>query len=73
LGYNTGIRQSAQKYINSRKDKLLNDLGMVYALGFPIRRYSDIERTYTVPLAQKNLAIQKPVAKSESFKPEPVL
>jgi hypothetical protein len=71
--YNTGIKQSAQQYINSRKNKLLGDLGMVNALGFPIRKYSDTERTYTVPVVQKKLAIQKPVAKSESFKPEPIL
>lgn len=71
--FNDWLESSVRQIVTQRKRKLLNDQGLVRALGIPIRSRSDLPRTYTVPTIQRKLKIARPEATTKSFKLEPTL
>jgi hypothetical protein len=59
--------------IAKRKKKLMDDLGLVAALGIPIMQRRDLPSTYTIPSIRKKPKIEMPKVSKEPFKPEPTL
>lgn len=71
--FNNELEQLIQTHIDQRKRKLLAGAGMLESLGLPIKRRDDAPTTYTIPVSRRKLHIEKPVATSTPFKPEPAL
>ena len=71
--YNANLKPQIQQWLNCRKEKFLKDMGLVEALGFPIKSRSGASQTYAAPVTRRRLPIQRPTATSGPFKPEPVL
>lgn len=71
--FNEKLREKILQKINSRRDKLLKDQGMVAALGYPIKQAEDVPKTYSVPDVKRKVTIPKPQATSKMFEPEPAL
>ena len=72
-GVNSGIRGTAKDRITARREKLLRDRGIVESLGFPLRRRSDVPRTYASPEVRRRITPRFPSPSSEPYKPDPTL
>jgi hypothetical protein len=59
--------------VAARKKKLLADMGLVSALGIPIRPREGEKMTYATPEIRRKPAIQRPEVRVGRFTPEPVL
>ena len=70
--FNKRIIGLVRQRVSQRRDKLLRDLGMTSALGFPIKRRKDVVQTYSVPMHRQVIPI-KPPATTKPYVPEPVL
>ena len=71
--HNETIRSKIQKYIDERRDSLLESQSMVAALGYPIRLRPDAPKTYVVPTIRKKTPIARAVAADKPIRPEPAL
>lgn len=71
--FNNWLESSVRQIVAQRKKKLLDDQGLVSALGIPIKSRNDLPRTYTVPTIRRKLKIARPEATTKPFKPEPTL
>jgi hypothetical protein len=71
--FNASIRDRARKHIQTRREKLLKDQGLVSALGFPLRKRDDAPSTYVVPIVHRKISPVMPQASTEPFNPEPTL
>ena len=71
--FNSSLRGNARAKITGRREKILKDHDMANALGFPLKRREDAPTTYSVPVAKKEVPLQRPTASSAPFKPEPAL
>lgn len=71
--FNQELRPKLVRRIEMRRQKLLNDQGMVAALGFPLRQRADAPRTYAVPDVRRKPEIKRPAGALTPFKPEPTL
>jgi hypothetical protein len=70
--FHAGLPQRARQLIESRREKLLKDQGMIANLGFPLRRREDAPTTYVAPNVRRKPAIVRPPS-AAAFKPEPAL
>jgi hypothetical protein len=71
--WNCDLEPFIRKQLQSRKDLLLKDKGLVASLGIPIRQRSNAPLTYTAPVSRKKISIKKPAAIKSPYKPEPEL
>lgn len=71
--FNNWLESSVRQIVAQRKKKLLDDQGLVSALGIPIKSRNDLPRTYTVPTIRRKLKIARPEATTKPFKPESTL
>jgi len=71
--FNAKLLNTARDKITSRREKFLKDQGMAEALGFPLKQRGNALNTYTVPIVRKQVAIQRPTAPTQPYKPEPAL
>jgi len=71
--FNASLNYKVRNRIETRRQKLLQDQGLVAALGFPLRERKNASNTYTVPMARKKIKPQMPKASTAPFVPEPVL
>ncbi len=71
--FNESLEFLARKIVTRRKQKLLNDLGLVASLGIPIKRSDDLPKTYTLPTIRRKPKIERPKVENELFMPEPAL
>jgi len=71
--FNDTLSSQIKTAVESRRQKILKDQGMVAALGFPLKESSDLPKTYIVPDIKKKIVIKKPAATSTPFTPEPTL
>ena len=71
--HNASVRTKAKARIEARRQKLLNDQGLVASLGYRLRRRDDAPMTYVAPVVRKKARVQMPSAGTEPFKPEPTL
>jgi hypothetical protein len=70
--FNSQLTQHVQQLVEARRQKLLNDRGMVASLGFPLRKRDDAPTTFAVPVTRKKI-VTLPPATTEPFTPEPTL
>ena len=71
--FNSTIRQQATQQIRGRREKVLQDRGIVQDLGFPLKRRSKVPTTYASPDVKRRIVPQLPSVSAEPFKPEPTL
>ena len=73
LKFNSTLRQKASQGVDSRREKLHQDRGIVEDLGFPVRRRCGVPTTYVVPEVKRRVAPQLPPVSSEPYRPDPTL
>ena len=73
ISFNESLRTKVKQEIESRRDKLLKDQGMVSELGYPLRRRKGAPRTYTVPTTRRRPHVTSPARGDKPFIPEPAL
>lgn len=71
--FNNQLESFVKENVAKRKKKLIDDLGLVAALGIPIKRRDEFPSTYTIPSMRKKPKIEMPKVSKEPFKPEPTL
>lgn len=71
--FNSALQQKARARIEARRQKILNDRGILGALGIPLRKREDAPQTYAAPRVRRRIEPRPPPASSASFHPEPVL
>ena len=71
--FNSALRPTIIRGLESRKEKILKDQGLVVSLGIPIRQRKDAPAAYTTPITRKKIITPKPKAPKQPFKPEPEL
>jgi hypothetical protein len=71
--FNSQLPSQIQAFIEARKQKLLNDRGLVSSLGFPIRKRDDAPDTYAVPIARKKIVTLPVSGSTAPYIPEPEL
>jgi hypothetical protein len=72
-GFNSSLRQKARVRIESRKQKILKDRGMVASLGFPMRKRNNTSKTYITSEIRRKPKVQLPKESVDAFYPEPTL
>ena len=70
--FNATIEERVTKFISSRREKLLNDRGIVKNLGYPLRR-SDAPTTYITPEVKRRIEPHLPPVSTDPYEPEPAL
>ena len=71
--FNATIEGKVSQHITARREKLLQDRGLVERLGFPLRRRKEVPTTYVTPEVKRRIVPQLPPAAAVPFKPEPAL
>jgi hypothetical protein len=71
--FNASLRGTARQRIETRRQKLIKDQGLVADLGFPLRRREGAPRTFAVPSVRRK-PVTRPAASAERpTPPEPAL
>ncbi len=70
--FNNQLMPKIREHVEKRRQKILNDRGMVASLGFPLRQRSDTPKTFVVPVERKKIKTLPP-ATTAPFTPEPAL
>ena len=71
--FNSTIRPKVSQQIGRRREKLLQDRGIVEGLGFPLKRRSGVPATYTSPEVKRRILPQFPPLSMKPYRPEPTL
>jgi hypothetical protein len=71
--FNASLPALAKDAIKKRRQKLLDDRGLVASLGFPLRERPDATKTYVTPTVRRKLPTRPPVTKTAPYVPEPAL
>ena len=71
--FNSTIHTTASQQIAARREKLLQDRGIIEGLGFPLRRRSSVPRTYASPEVKRRIVPQLPPVSTKPYRPEPTL
>ena len=71
--FNATLRGKTSQYITARREKLLQDRGLVEGLGFPLRRREGVPTTYVSPEVKRRIAPQLPPSSTQPYRPEPAL
>lgn len=71
--FNANIEGKVSQYITARREKLLQDRGLVERLGFPLRRRKQVPTTFVTPKVKKRIIPQRPSTSVDPFEPEPAL
>lgn len=72
-GFNQSLRNSAEKTIASRRERILANQGRVASLGIPLKNRADAPKTYAIPEVRRKVAPSLPPATTAAYEPEPVL
>lgn len=70
--FNNQLPQIIRQRVEGRRQKIINDRGMVASLGFPLRKRDNAPTTYSAPVTRKKLN-SPPPASTAPFTPEPAL
>ena len=71
--FNATIGHSASQQVAARREKLLQDRGIVEKLGFPLKRRSGVPMTYKSPDMRRRIVPKLPEVSAQAHKPEPVI
>ena len=71
--FNSTTRGKARQLINARREKLLQDRGLVEEFGFPLRRREGVPATFVSPEVKRRIVPKLPPVSTAPYKPEPAL
>lgn len=71
--YSAGLPVRAKQFFDARRAQVRKQMGVLEALGVPLKKASSVPRTFAVPVARKKIAIPKPAASTAPYKAEPAL
>jgi hypothetical protein len=73
--HNAKVCYCARDFFLTRKRRLLKQLGIVKAIGYPIKKQEDVPATFDIPTDDviKQIQINKPVVSEDKYVPEPTL
>lgn len=71
--FNATLKDVARQHIEARRQKLLNDQGLVASLGFPLRKRPDAPITYIAPEVRRKVIPKPPPASTKAYIPEPTI
>ena len=71
--FNSTIRPKVSQQIGARREKLLQDRGIIEGLGFPLKRRSRVPTTYASPEVKRRIVPQLPPVSTKPYRPEPTL
>ena len=71
--FNLELERFSKEVVKNRKDKIIADLGLANSLGLPIKRSSDIPKTYSIQVPRKITSFERPTASTERYVQEPAL
>jgi len=71
--FNKSIRALAKGRLDARHLKILNDRGLVEAIGFPLKRRAGAPATYVVPTVRRKPPVPQPASTGVGFKPDPTI
>ena len=71
--FNSTIRPKVSQQIGARREKLLQDRGIIEGLGFPLKRRSRVPATYASPEVKRRIVPQLPPVSTKPYRPEPTL
>ncbi len=73
IAWNGHVQKFAERCVQNRKRRLLQQADLVQGLGLPIKRSSDAASVISVPVYRKKRPVSLPPTPTEAFKPEPTL
>lgn len=71
--YNASLTANATSMFDDRRAQLLKQNQVVAALGVPVRKPTDLSKTFAVPATVRKQVAPRPQASSEKYTPEPAL
>jgi hypothetical protein len=71
--FNAAVRSKARGHLESRRQKFLNDRGLIASLGFPLRQRANVSQTFAAPEVKRKVVPPKPTPGDLPFVPEPTL
>ena len=71
--FNSTVRHKVSQQIGARREKLLQDRGIIEGLGFPLKRRSHVPATYAAPEVKRRIVPQLPPVSTKPYRPEPTL
>ena len=71
--FNRGLGPAAWEALRTRKQQLLDQLGLLEKLGVSVKAATSVPSTFVVPAARLRPAIVKPSAPNTAYAPEPTL
>jgi hypothetical protein len=71
--FNAQLPVKAKTLFEERRAEILRQNKLVASLGVPIKKASDVPRTFSVPAVSRKKVLTKPPASTESYNPEPTL
>jgi hypothetical protein len=72
-GHNNSLHAIAERAIEQRRARVLQQQGTVASLGIPLRERANAPQAYVAPAVRKKAVPTLPSASAAPFKPEPVL
>lgn len=71
--HNSSVRSKAKGRIEARRQKLLNDQGLVASLGHPLKSRENAPKTYAAPITRKKPKVEMPSSGTKPYVSEPAL
>ena len=71
--FNSAIQTKVSQQIDARREKLLQDRGIIEGLGFPLKRRAQVPTTYASPEVKRRIVPQLPPVSTKPYRPEPTL
>src|ERR1700676_2132497 len=71
--YNASLTANATSMFDDRRAQLLKQNQVGAALGVPVRKPTDLSKTFAVPATVRKQVAPRPQASSEKYTPEPAL
>ena len=71
--FNSTLPTKVSQLVEVRREKLLQDRGIIEGLGFPLRRRSGVPVTYASPEVKRRIVPQLPPVSKQPYRPDPTL
>ena len=71
--FNSTVRTKVSQQVGARREKLLQDRGIIEGLGFPLKRRSQVPATYVSPEVKRRIVPQLPPVSTKPYRPDPTL
>lgn len=72
--HNQAVKDKVTSLIQQRKEEILKQMDTISAIGVPLKKKEEVNKTFTVPaVKRKPRIVQRPEVSQSSFTPEPTL